>query len=218
MNVEKLFSEEERKQISAAVERAEATTSGEIVPYVVARSDHYEIAEWRAAALLGLFSFSGCLAVRAFTSAWNVPNVPTIALLTLGAGILGFLAAHYIPMVTRLCTGSHIMERRVEQRAAEAFISEEVFKTDARTGILIFLSLLERRVLVVGDSGINARVRKEEWAGVVATIVKGITSGEPARGLTDGIDICGRLLSSDGVARSANDRDELSDNLRIGRS
>lgn len=218
MNVDKLFNEEEKKQIAAAVERAEAKTSGEIVPFVVARSDHYEIAEWRAATLLGLFGFAVCLALRAFGSAWDVPNVPTIALVTLGGGLLGMLAAHYIAAVKRFCAGRHHLDRRVEQRAAEAFISEEVFKTEGRTGILIFLSLLERRVLVVGDSGINARVRKEDWAGVVARVVDGITTGQPARGLTEAIEMCGGLLSAEGVTRSAQDRDELSDNLRIGRS
>jgi putative membrane protein len=218
MNVEKLFSEEEKKQIAAAVERAEAKTSGEIVPYVVARSDHYEIAEWRAATVLGLLGFAACLALRAFTAAWDEPSVPVIALVTLGSGLLGMVAALFIPAVKRLCAGRHHLDRRVEQRAAEAFISEEVFKTEARTGILIFLSLLERRVLVVGDTGINARVRKEEWAGIVARVVEGIKAGQPARGLTEAIDMCGGLLSADGVTRSAKDRDELSDNLRIGRS
>jgi putative membrane protein len=218
MNVEKLFNEEEKTRIAEAVKRAEARTSGEIVPYVVDHSDHYEVAEWRAFSLLGLLGFGSCLAVRAFSTAWNVLNLAEIALVTLGAGLLGMLAARYVPAFKRLCAGRHQMERRVEQRAAEAFIAEEVFKTEARTGILIFVSMTERRVLVVGDTGINARVKKEEWAGVVSRIVDGIKAGQPARGLIEGIDMCGGLLEAEGVKRSATDRDELSDTLRIGRS
>ena len=37
-------------------------------------------------------------------------------------------------------------------RAAQAFVSEEVFNTCDRVGVLIFLSIMEHRVVVLGDS------------------------------------------------------------------
>ena len=101
------------------------------------------------------------------------------------------------------------------QRAAEAFVSEEVFNTRDRSGILIFLSLLEHRVMVVGDTGINARVKAQEWHAIVKTIVDGIVAGRPAEGLIEGIRQRGALLALKGVARRSDDRDELPDSLRM---
>jgi putative membrane protein len=114
--------------------------------------------------------------------------------------------------------GQSVIARRVEQRAAEAFIREEIFRTRDRTGVLIFLSLQERKVLVVGDTGINAKVTKEDWHDVVRRVVEGIRHGNPAEGLIDSIRQCGVLLERRGVPRRPDDRDELADSLRIGDS
>jgi putative membrane protein len=107
------------------------------------------------------------------------------------------------------------MNHRVSQRAAEAFIAEEVFQTRDRTGILLFFSLLEHRVLVVGDSGINAKVEKQDWDDVVTTVIEGMKAGTPAEGLIKAIGMCGELLQRQGVRRRADDSDELSDGLRM---
>lgn len=218
MNIEKMFGEQDKKLIMEAVERAEAKTSGEIVPYLVDRSDAYEIAEWRASTVAGALAFTAFALARSFSAAWEPFDLAEIAIVTLGAGILGMLAAKFVPAVKRACAGRHLIDRRVEQRAAEAFIAEEVFRTEARTGILIFVSMVERRVLVVGDSGINAKVRKEDWQGVVSRVVEGIKAGQPAGGLVEAITMCGGLLERKGVERNPKDRDELPDDLRIGRS
>ena len=52
-----LFSEADKERLRQAVVEAEGQTSGEIVPYIVPRSDSYEVAVWRGAsgaALLAL--------------------------------------------------------------------------------------------------------------------------------------------------------------------
>jgi putative membrane protein len=105
----------------------------------------------------------------------------------------------------------------VALRAADAFISEEVFKTRDRTGILIFLSLEEHKVLVVGDRGIDAKVDRSEWEDVVARIVRGINIGHPADGLVDAIAQCGVLLEKHGFQRRQDDTNELPNRLRVGK-
>lgn len=125
------------------------------------------------------------------------------------------LLVRFVPAAKRLFAGRALLERRVAQRAAEAFISEEVFKTRDRTGILIFLSLLERKVLVVGDAGINAKVEKNDWHDIVGRVVKGIRTGKPAEGLIEAIQQCGELLQRHGVTIRPDDQDELPDSLRL---
>ena len=212
--VSSLFSSADRDRIAAAVRQAESKTSGEIVPYVVGRSDSYEEADWRCGALLATATLAAFSIIYSYTSIWLPLTVAELVIAALLAGGLGVLLPRMIPALKRLFAGNALIERRVAQRAAEAFVSEEVFKTRDRTGILIFLSILEHKVLVLGDSGIHAKVKPEDWHDIVSRVVSGIRSGKPAEGLIDGIVQCGVLLQRHGVAIRPDDTDELSDSLR----
>ena len=97
----------------------------------------------------------------------------------------------------------------------KAFVDEEVFSTRDRTGILIFISLLEHRIEVLGDTGINNKVSSDEWIDVVGRIRDGIRSGKTAEGMIEAIDMCGRLLERSGVEIREDDTDELPNTLRI---
>jgi putative membrane protein len=210
------FTQSELAKIEASVKDAESKTSGEIVPYVVEHSDHYEEAEWRGGVLLGAVALCVFAAIRKFTTVWLPLDLAEVALTSLLAAGVGALLVRFLSPLRRFFAGSRVMDRRIHQRAAEAFISEEVFNTRNRTGVLIFLSLLERRVLVVGDSGINAKVQQSEWGDVVQTITAGIRHGRPADGLILGIQKCGTLLQKAGVQIRPDDKDELPDYLRKG--
>jgi putative membrane protein len=214
-SVSRLFSQADRERIKVAVEEAEGKTSGEIVPYVVDHSDHYEDAEWRCASLLAFLTFCAAIVVRNFTTVWLPLDVVESGLAALAAGALGMLLVKYIRPVKIFFAGRHRIDHRVAQRAAEAFISEEVFNTRDRTGILIFVSLLEHRVLVIGDTGINAKVEKADWHAIVQRVVKGMNDGKFTDGLVDAVRQCGSLLEKHGLKRRADDRNELSDSLRV---
>ncbi len=211
----KLFSGSDLARVKGAVNEAEKNTSGEIVPFVVDMSDTYEVAEWRAGVLFGVVALGVFILARQLTNLWMPFDFVEMALVVMLAAAAGALLAHLVPWFQRLFTGRHLLTVRVHQRAAEAFLSEEVFDTRDRTGILIFLSLHERRVVVLGDSGINAKVKPSDWDGIVHMIIDGIKKGAPADGLVSAIRECGRLLEQHGVRRRADDKDELKDNLRI---
>jgi putative membrane protein len=215
LSAEKLFTQTDRDRISAAVVEAERKTSGEIVPFVVDQSDDYEEAEWRLGALTGVLLVGVLAAVYLFTPAWLPWNFAEWLLVILAGFGLGMAAARFLLPVRRAFAGRRMIERRVGQRAAQAFIAEEVFNTRDRTGILLFVSLLERRVIVLGDSGINAKVQQGEWQGVVDTVIEGLATGRPAEGLIAAIGKCGALLERKGVAVKSDDRDELPDALRV---
>ena len=210
-----MFPQTEQEKIAAAVREAEKVTSGEIVPYVVGQSDHYETAEWRGGFLGGFIAFVAMTFLRNAAGDWTRFDPIGIGAATLLAGGGAMLAIRFLPGLKRLFAGPHLIARRVEQRAAEAFISEEVFATERRTGILIFLSMMERRVLVIGDSGIHSKVAQDDWHDIISLVVEAIRAGKPADGLVEAIRRCGTLLAGHGVERRADDRDELSDNLRI---
>jgi putative membrane protein len=213
--VSHLFSPADLERVKAAVKEAEKKTSGEIVPYVVDRSDDYEESDWRCGALLGTLTLALFAALHRFTSVWLPLDFAEVVLVSLLAFLLGMGLARFLPPVKRLFAGNTLLERRVALRAAAAFIGEEVFKTRDRTGILLFLSVLEHKVLVIGDEGINAKVEKLDWQDVANTVVAGIKSGKPADGLVQAIGKCGVLLERHHVRIKPDDTDELPDNLRI---
>lgn len=213
--LEQFFSAADRAAIQEAVREVEQRTAGEIVPYAVEACDDYEVARWRAA-LFGALALALLAAVvhavggfwGTFLDLWIA--VPPVV----GAG-LGYLAAVFVPGVRRMLVPRDVFDRAVAQRAATAFLHEEVFATRERTGILIFVALFERRVVVLGDSGINARVAQHEWDGIVAGVVAGIKAGTPGKALADGIRACAVFLERPGIQRRSDDVDELPDHLRL---
>lgn len=212
--IDTLFTQDDLKRIEETVKDAEEQTSGEIVPYAVHSSDPYDGASWRAGLLLASLTLTVFVLFHSFSQSWQPFELMQVALGTLAAGLAGVLLTRYVGPVKRFFAGRESMDRRVAQRAAEAFLAEEVFNTKDRTGILLFLSLLEHKVLVLGDSGINAKVQKSEWEGIVRTIVDGMRSGKPADGLIDAVQQCGELLKREGVAVQSDDKDELSNRMR----
>ncbi len=209
------FSPTDLERISAAVKAAEGQTAGEIVPVVVESSDDYELALWRGGFALSALVWSSIVLAYLLTSVWLPFNLLHVLLLIFLAQGLGMLLTMIIPTVKRFFAGANTMQQRVEQQAQKAFLTEEVFRTRERTGILIFLSLFERKVVVLGDAGINAKVAQAEWNEVVQTIVTGMHAGQPAEGLLAAIQKCGELLQKQGVIRREDDADELANTLRM---
>jgi putative membrane protein len=75
---------------------------------------------------------------------------------------------------------------------------------------------MEHKVLVLGDSGINAKVRQSEWEEIVRKVVEGMRRGAPAEALVEAVRLCGDLLQKHGLARRPDDTDELPDDMRMG--
>ncbi|MEM6286164.1 MAG: hypothetical protein AAF845_03315 [Bacteroidota bacterium] len=212
-----LFTEAEREAIRAAVAEAETRTAGEIVPYVVGRSGTYDIAVWRSASACALLAGALALGVAWTYDGWSLTwlySAWAMALVMAVGGSLGAALA-LVPAVRRWLAGPARLDERVHRRAALAFIEEEVFDTRDRTGILLFVSLFEHRIEVVGDVGINAKVEPHEWAEVVDLIRDGILTRSLADGLVAAVDRCGDLLHRRGVEIRPDDTDELPDDVRV---
>ena len=98
--------------------------------------------------------------------------------------------------VLRLLVPLQVSEERVHRAASLAFREAGLVETRDRTGILIYVSLLEHRVVVLADRGIDSRVEPGTWDAVVARIVTGIKADRAEEGLADGIRLCGEILAS----------------------
>jgi putative membrane protein len=211
----RFFSEADRRAVSEATREAERRTSGEIVPYVVGSCDDYSGAAWKAA-VCGALAGAACgLAIHVIGDFWGGSPALWVMTPALFLGVLGFCLCRGVAAVRRSFVPDEILDLRARRRAAVAFLEEEVFLTRDRTGILIFVALFERRVVVLGDEGINRVVPDGAWQRVVADVIEGIKAGRPAAALIDAIADCGRLLETHRVDLRTDDRDELDNLLRL---
>ena len=204
-------------RVREAVLQAEERTAGEIVPVVVPRSADYEVVTWRGAVLAVLLVLTAILLTLQFYDGWGLGWLYTpwsVVLSALGAALVGAGLARYLPSLQRFLAGSDLLDETVHRRALQSFVEEEVFDTRDRTGILLFVSLREHRIEVLGDTGINEQVRPDDWAEVVARIRQGIRNDNLTEGLVEAIGMCGRLLERRGVGIRADDEDELANTVR----
>jgi len=208
------FTEEERRAIATAVGAAEDGTRGEIVPVVVPASDRYEAAGWRGALFGSLTGAIAAAVVHRLVGPWADPAA-WIALPPFAGALLGRLSVALLPPLRRFLAGRAILDREVRQRAAEEFLSQEVFRTRDRSGILIFLSAFEREVVVLADRGIREAVPAAEWDALARDIARGVGAGRPAEALLAAIARCGDLLRERRLGARAGDQNELPDGLRI---
>ena len=81
-----------------------------------------------------------------------------------------------------------------------------------RTGVLIFVSLDERYAEVVADSGINAKVRQDEWNAIIADLVAKAGAERLTDGFVGAIDAVGAMLAAHFPPRKRNPN-ELDDHL-----
>ncbi|NUQ82880.1 MAG: TPM domain-containing protein [Bacteroidetes bacterium] len=211
-----LFSQQDLHDIEAAVQAAEKKSSGEIVPYFVDASADYPEVFWKLLTYLNSTWTVAALAWFEYGNYWYDLGILEVILIGLTIGVLSTLLLVRIPFVIRLLADRDSVDRAVTSRAAEAFLSEEVFRTRDRSGILIFISELEHRVLIVGDSGINAKVKAGTWDSLVTDLIASIRQKKAAAGLIAAIDQCGTVLKEAGVTRRDDDTDELGNTLRKG--
>lgn len=73
-------------------------------------------------------------------------------------------------------------------RAIELFSQLRVWDTEANSGVLIYVQLLDRKVEIVADRGIDARVGQDFWNAVCARMQAAFRAGRFAAGALAAID------------------------------
>lgn len=198
----------ERGKLAGEIAEAEQRTIGEIVVVVLERSDRHPGAEWMAGALVMV---AGSMLLTGWLP-WNHPTWFFASQLALGA--LGFLAARCVPGFKRAFISEDRAEEMAREQALQEFYAQGLHRTQQATGVLIFASLLERRVVVMGDEGIDAKLDASAWEATDRAILDGIRSGSLEQGLAAGIRVAADLLEEHFPSREG-DRDELPNHVIV---
>lgn len=214
-----LFSKEDRDAIAFAIVEAEKQTSGEIIPVVASVSGRYDRAEDIFGLIFSLISVSS--GWRLFQNniaadSWDKFDFGlTLILLTILSGfIIGILLTHLFPFLRLPLIAKKEMEEEVDRAATVAFQQYRLRNTRDSTGILIYISLYEHQVRIIGDDAISSKLVHADWQRICDTIINGFKHRQYTNGIINGIKLSGKLLAAH-FPINAGDKDELANELVI---
>lgn len=201
------FSEADHALVTEAVARAERSSDGEIVTIVAPRSDAYHDVGLHYAVLAMLFVPTiGAVLPQSWIDralglvfGWNASLSFRLLMLSLIVAMaIVFLIVRFafawMPLRMAL-TPASTKTRRVRRRAVELFRAGTEKRTKGRTGILLYLSLLEHRAEIVADEAIHSQVEPDEWGEAMAALVEGVKAGRPGGGMALAVGKIGEVLA-----------------------
>jgi putative membrane protein len=203
------------------VAAAEARSSGEIVTVVAERSDAYHDVGLHYAVLAMLLvpvAFTLIPELPIFPgggTGWDQPRPGHLLLAVLVAQALVFLLVRYLlalPALRMALTPAATKSRRVRRRAVELFRAAAERRTTGRTGVLLYLSLLERRAEIVADEAVHTKVTPEIWGEAMAALLAEVKAGRPGDGMVRAIELIGAVLAEH-VPLGQGDVNELPDRV-----
>jgi putative membrane protein len=193
---QQFLSDQDREKIIQTVREVELETAGEIVPMVVSRSYSYPMAD-----VIGgtVFALPVSLILSYFIGGWLWIGNQNMWLF-LGILTICFMAFHqtckHLPWLKRMFISQREIEEEVEEAASVSFLREGLYQTRNRTGILIFISVFERQVWILGDQGINSKVSKDQWDRIIRMITDGIKQKNQAAAICQAVKAAGKLIKT----------------------
>jgi putative membrane protein len=196
------FDDDIKASIKSAVQALEESSSAEIVVTVHPEGARYRHAELATGTLLAV----AWLAV--FLYAPEPFDFTFLPLELALAFVIGALVASAVGPWRRLLTPRAAMRREVERSAKSAFFDLGVSRSRGRTGMLVFISVFERRAILLRDAGVPALPAMSEVQALLEACVR--------RGAVDEIaPALARLKEglAKALPRAADDVNELPDEL-----
>ena len=206
MKADNFFTQKEKEAISRAITSVETRTSGEVAVILVDQSDPYPEGEFLGGILIGgllafmvdLWFFHGQI--------WFLIPLHFLFFLPL------YFLFQKIPVLKTPFLGARRKEAAVRRRAFQAFYEKGLHRTHLNSGVLFFLSLLERKVWVLADKGIYEKIKQETLNQFAGQVSSGVRDRQAGQALIQAIQGVGNLLIEH-FPVTPRDRDELPDEV-----
>ena len=194
-------------KIAGAIREIEKQTNAEMVVVVRARSGSYLHADYLFGAIVALIGLVFVLfSPIVFHSYWIPFDVVVL-----------FIAGSWVSSrgawIRRTFTTKKFRANAARVGASAMFYEAGIANTSAENGMLIYLSLLERRLEVIADRGILKAVPPLKWNQCVFELKQGGKEATPAK-FIEGLRMTGKLLAEHLPATGENPN-ELADGPRI---
>jgi putative membrane protein len=215
----KLLSSTEIASIEHAIDEAEKTTAAEIVPVIATASGRYDRGEDLFGLLFACVTLVGAWFVvpSEINLGWSATSTPglgiamSVAIVVIGFTIGAALASRFTLLRLPFIRREEMLEE-VERRAVETFQRQRIRSTGRATGVLIYVSLYEHLVKVLGDDNAAVQLPPSALEEICALVVDGLKQGNPAVGLETAIKKTGELLAPH-LPATADDTNELANRL-----
>lgn len=217
------LSSQDFEAIKSKVADVEKETSGEIAIAVTPESAHYAYWELLASniiaaiVILVLLPFSSQIRGLYRHLYWqNEPGwiLPAFFLVTCFATILISFYLANIPALDRLIIPNAVKKSCVTHRAFRYFTESGVYETKDHSGILIFVSYMERQVRIIADTGISSKISQDLWNLIADELAEGLKKKDSKDAFINAISKCGQLLKEN-FPPEAENPNELPDGLVI---
>jgi len=143
--------------LAGCIKEIERTTDAELVIVVRGRSASYAHADY-------LFGFSIALIVLIFLLFSPYPFPEFLVPIDVAvAFVVGSIISWRSNSLRRLFSKEKFRKQAVRTAAAAMFYEAGIANTNAEMGVLIYLSLLERRLELIADRGVLKKVPAQDW-------------------------------------------------------
>ena len=207
--VKKYFCDQQILELEQTVKQIEADTSGEVVVVITESSStvsHVPLVMFFFL-LLTMVLVDLPHITQSFDSEywWPLWAFPLLALLLTRA-------LSSLPFVQRALTPKSDRIEQVETRAELEFYRNNLKHTDQGTGVLLFVSLLERQAVILGDQQISSKINQEQWQEILNDFLKEAKKGNHYQGIKQSLWDIGKVLTKDFPAPHKNPN-ELPDHV-----
>ena len=201
-----LLTDADAKRLEALIEYVETLTAAEIVVIEAGACGAWAAQRaWLAGGLVLAAGFGVDALFASISGGWLLALEALLAPFAWWASGRPALLSRLIP--------DEPGRAAVDARARQLFAERGLTKTRRRSGVLILIADLERRVAILADEGVHARLGEDEWRRDVEEITAAIRAGRAMGGLTGVIEQLGEKLA-EAFPRSDDDTDELSDSVQ----
>jgi putative membrane protein len=210
--MKQFLSETDRSLLDSRIKEAEAKTGAQIVLATVKRSDSYVEIPWKAFAIGVSVSGFVVFIYDLFVLQWIMDNQTLMSLaVMLASGFLLVILTLTVPAFARLFLPHHRKETETMQYAESLFLAHELFATKGRCGILLLVSLFERQVVILPDTGVRNSLGETVIKEIISKMTGSLRSNDLKDALEKGLD--GLLATLNTYVPDDDGKNELSNEI-----
>jgi putative membrane protein len=195
---------QDHARLTEEIRKAENRTSGEIYVVVAHSADDFRLVPILWAAVFALM-LAWALHLATSLSATLILSLQSL-------GFLGLAIVLSLPGLRYRIVPPALAEDAAHRAATAQFMAHGVHLTEARTGVLVYVSMIPRRIEIIADSGIHAKVPPDTWDRTVALVASEARAGRLTDGLAAAIRTIGDCLAQH-FPRGPADRNELANRV-----
>ena len=195
--MKQILSDADRSQLDKRIAETEKQTRAQIVLASVQRSDSYAEIPWKAFAFGASIASLVVIVTDLFVLRWQTETLVllSVAVILASGAIFALLSVVFRGCAT-LFLSPHRKETECMQYAESLFLARELFATSRRTGVLMLISLFERQVILLPDTGLNDRLNADTMQNIIVKMTSFLKRNETNQALEAGLERLSGILET----------------------